>query len=207
MKPSALRLGAVLGCLVLVAACDESQVLHEPNPGLERMLTQRRGHPYAESSVFEDGRLMREPPPDTVARERPHPGQLELETGRDGAGDAPKIPLPVTRALLERGHAAFERICSTCHGVLGDGDSVVAEKMLLRRPPSLHEPRIAALPPGRVFEVASEGYGLMPGYAAVLDVEERWAVVAYLDALRLSQSVSITALPATMRAELRGREP
>jgi mono/diheme cytochrome c family protein len=194
-------LALVASCVAVVAACDESEVLHEPDPGFERMLVQRRGSPYAASSVFQDGRLMRAPPPGTVARERSVHSRT-LDGAADEASGAGAIPLPVTRALLERGHAAFERICATCHGVLGDGNSVVAEKMVLRKPPSLHEARIASLPPGRVFEVVSDGYGLMPGFAAVLDADERWAVVVYLDALRLSQSVSVNSLPPALRLEL-----
>jgi mono/diheme cytochrome c family protein len=186
----------------VTVACDESEVLHEPDPGLARMLLQRRGFPYAASSVFDDGRLMRSPPPDTVARDRRFPGQLPLETGRDDAGYVRAVPLPVTATLLRRGHAAFDRTCGICHGLLGDGNSVVAEKMTLRRPPSLHEPRIGELPPGKLFEVVSSGYGLMPGYAPVLATDERWAVVAYVGALRLSQAAPVKTLPATMRAEL-----
>ena len=113
----------------------------------------------------------------------------------------------MTRASLEAGRAAFERVCATCHGVLGDGNSVVAEKMELRKPPSLHEARIAQLPAGKVFQVASVGYGLMPGYAALLSVEERWAIVGYLGALRLSQAAPVASLPPFMQAELRRAAP
>jgi mono/diheme cytochrome c family protein len=188
-------------------ACDNRQAFHEPDPGLERMLVQPRGEAYGSSSAFADGRTMRVPVPDTVAREQAFVGQSGLETGHDDAGYLQAIPLPVTRASLERGQLAFERVCATCHGVLGDGDSVVAEKMQLRKPPSLHEARIAHLPVGKVFQVASLGYGFMPGYAGLLGVDERWAVVGYLDALRLSQAAPVATLPASMQAELRKAAP
>jgi hypothetical protein len=42
----------------------------------------------------------------------------------------------------------------------------------------------------------------MPSLASLLDVDERWAVIAYLDALRLSQAASVTALPAAVKADL-----
>jgi mono/diheme cytochrome c family protein len=201
---------SMVGCWVVAGsllACDNRQAFHEPDPGLERMLVQPRGAPYGASSAFADGRTMRQPVPDTIAREQPFVGQSGIETGRAGAGYLQDIPLPVTRASLESGHVAFERVCATCHGVLGDGNSVVAEKMELRKPPSLHEARIAHLPAGKVFQVASVGYGLMPGYAALLSVEERWSVVGYLDALRLSQAAPVAALPASVQAELRQAAP
>lgn len=166
------------------------------------MLVQRRGDPYGASSVFSDGRVMRSPPPDTVSRERPWNGNTLLETGRDANRYAVSLPIAVTQSVLERGHAEFDRVCATCHGLLGDGHSVVAEKMELRKPPSLLEPRIVALPPGKVFEVVSSGYGLMPSFAALLNEDERWATIAYLGALRLSQAAPLESLPETVRAEL-----
>ncbi|HEX3772980.1 MAG TPA: cytochrome c [Polyangiaceae bacterium] len=200
----------VFAALLAVASlfgCDNRQAFVVPEPGLERMLLQPRATPYGQSSAFSDGRAMRAPVSDTVPRERPFVGQPVLETGRDSTGYALVIPIALSRESLEQGRAAFERICATCHGVLGDGQSVVAEKMELRKPPSLHESRIAALPPGKIFEVASQGYGLMPGYAATLSVSERWSVIAYLDALRLSQAVLVSDLPLRDRAELSRSEP
>lgn len=195
----------------LCASCDNRETFHTPDPGLERMLTQPRATPYGASSAFADGRAMRMPVPGTVSRERPWVGQRTIETGHESETSAAEyvenIPVTVTQPLLRQGHVAFERVCATCHGVLGDGVSVVAEKMELRKPPSLHESRIAALLPGKVFEVISAGYGLMPGYAALLDIDERWAVVAYLEALRLSQSIPVARLPITIRSELSQAAP
>lgn len=192
---------------VLSASCDNRQAFHTPEPGLERMLQQRRGDRYAASSFFADGRVMRTPPPFSVAREQPAVGDRKLETGRDADGYAKQLPVPTTRALLDQGHAAFDRVCATCHGVLGDGVSVVAEKMELRKPPSLHEARIRDLAPGQVFEIVSVGYGLMPNLASLLDVDERWAVIAYLDALRLSQAAPVAALPEAVKADLLREAP
>ncbi|HEY3666259.1 MAG TPA: cytochrome c, partial [Polyangiaceae bacterium] len=111
-------------------------------------------------------------------------------------------PLTVDPELMRDGRAAYDEICATCHGVLGNGASVVADKMELRRPPSFLEARLEALPAGEIFAVASRGYGLMPGFASVLDVEQRWAVVAYIRALRLSQSSAVAELPADVLREL-----
>ena len=205
------RAKAGLLCAVLLGvvtvSCDNRQAFRAPEPGLERMLQQRRGDRYGASSFFEDGRVMRTPPPFSVAREQAAAGDKKMETGRDADGYAKLLPVPVTRVLLEQGQASFDRVCATCHGVLGDGVSVVAEKMELRKPPSLHEARIRELAPGQVFEIVSVGYGLMPSLASLLDVDERWAVIAYLDALRLSQAAQLAALPEALRADLRREAP
>ncbi|HEY2406739.1 MAG TPA: cytochrome c [Polyangiaceae bacterium] len=188
--------------LALCAACDNKNAFRTPDPTLARMRAQRRVSPYAASSWFPDGRAMREPVADTVPVERLEPENIALETGRTGNGYLDRVPLPLTRELVTHGRQRFEQICATCHGVAGDGVSVVAEKMELRRPPSLHEFRVRNLPPGQVFAEISRGFGLMPSYAGMLDVRDRWAIVAYLPALDLSQSARVSDLPASMRREL-----
>jgi mono/diheme cytochrome c family protein len=117
------------------------------------------------------------------------------------AGDtyASSIPIAVDRALLRRGRDRFEVYCAACHGATGDGKSIVAAHMSLRKPPSLVDDPVRSFPPGRVFQVITDGYGLMPSYASALAVDERWAVVAYLRALTLSAHVTLDALPAAER--------
>jgi mono/diheme cytochrome c family protein len=144
--------------------------------------------PYAVSDISPDGRAMRAPPAGAVPRER------ELTAA------AP----PVTRALLSLGRARFDVVCAPCHGASGDGDSVIAGKMGLRPPPSLHEPRIRALGDDAIDGVIRDGYGLMPRLSMHLDPRERWAVVAYVRALQLSQSLPLADAPAKVRAELEG---
>lgn len=183
---SALASASALALAVALAlpACDNRQAFHTPDPTLARMQEQRRADPYAASTVFADGKTMRDPPRGTVARD-----------------DDPERP-PLTRDLLERGRVCFERTCATCHGVAGDGQSVVATKMTRRPPPSLHEPRLQALSEEQLFTIITSGYGLMPSYAEVLASDDRWAIVGYVQALRLSQHAPVANLPPELRAEL-----
>jgi len=186
------------------AGCDENIL----DPMADR---QPRVHPYKESAFFDDGLSMLAPPEGTVPRER-ITGNPVLTTGRGPEpavyalnGErlpvyAAAIPIPVTRKLLEIGQKRFDITCATCHGPLGDGKSIVAAQMSLRPPPSLH--RYNDRPPGYIFEVISRGFGMMASYAAELTVEERWAVVAYVRALQLSQSSPLDHAPPEVRAKL-----
>jgi mono/diheme cytochrome c family protein len=168
----------------------------------ERMIDQPRYQPYGESAYFGDGRAMRLPPEGTVAHDAVV-GRPEVTTGtRDGVPVA-RIPVPVTLPMLRLGRARFGTFCAPCHGLAGDGESVVGSKMELRRPPPFHTPVMRALPDGRYFQVVTEGYGLMPSYAAELTPMERWAVVAYIRALQLSQNVRVDSLPPSAGAEIR----
>jgi mono/diheme cytochrome c family protein len=115
--------------------------------------------------------------------------------------------MPVTRELLELGRKRFDITCATCHGPLGDGNSIVATQMSLRPPPSLLLQRYVEKPSGYLYEVATKGFGLMASYAAELDVKERWAVVAYIRALQLSQSATVEDVPPAKRGELDAPPP
>jgi hypothetical protein len=174
--------------------------------------SQPRAGRYKESVFFEDGLSMMAPPEGTVSRER-ITQNAPLTTGRlaDGAmqpnGEAlpvylATIPMPVTRKFLEIGRKRYDITCGTCHGPVGDGVSIVGTQMALRPPPSLVTERYIGKPAGYLFEVASRGFGMMASYAAELTVQERWAVIAYIRALQLSQSATVDQLPPEVRQKL-----
>jgi mono/diheme cytochrome c family protein len=102
---------------------------------------------------------------------------------------------------MVEGRTRFEIHCAICHGLVGDGVSLVATQMSLRPPPNLHQLRNPG--PGHVFQVVSEGFGLMPPYAAQLTPRERWAVVAYLQALQRSQAGTLADAPPDIQQKLR----
>lgn len=179
---------------VWLLGCQTDASFHEMDPDLNRMLEVPRYDPYESSEFFDDRMSMREPPLGTVpyASEGPVPA---LSTGMHGGRYLTQIPLKVTRGLLEKGRRHFEQVCAACHGMSGNGETVVAKHME-RPPPSLHEERIRNLPLGKVYYVIRHGYGYMPGYAAHFDVRSRWAIVAYLLALQRSRHAELTQLPA-----------
>ena len=205
-----LVLAILVGLPVLAGACSE-QIL---NPMADRR--QPRERAYRVSDFFDDGQVMRAPPAGTVPRERRtmnptlttgisgYTGQYG-ENGERIVRYANRIPVPVTPELLATGRKRYDITCGTCHGPLGDGDSIVAKQMSLRPPPSLHQYVNRA--PGYIFEVATHGFGMMASYAAELTVEERWAVVAYVRALQISQSVPATELPPDVRRKLEQEGP
>lgn len=165
--------------VLLLVACDNRQAIHPPDPTLARMQDQPRIDPYGATP-------MREPPSGVVAY-------------AEESDEPPKVD----HALMDLGRARFETVCATCHGILGDGQSMVGRAMRLRPPPSLHEPRIRSLPRKEKVRIMTDGYGLMPSYAWMLPTRERWAIAAYLDALSLSREVPIAELSDDDRSRLR----
>lgn len=190
------RLAGAAGLVLALSNGGCEQVL--PDITWERMLDQNRGDPYAASTYFSDGKLMQAPPEHTLPVEAslaPRP----LREGLDGDEYVQTIPVQVDRALMARGRDRFELICATCHGIDGSGDSVVAQNMELRRPPALVEAPVTDYAPGKIFQVISRGYGLMPSFEAQLPDVDRWAVVAYVGALQRSQHMELARLPPAQR--------
>jgi mono/diheme cytochrome c family protein len=144
--------------------------------------------PYSENNFFADSRAMRAPPEGTIPQER----RLEQE----------QPPQQLDDALLRLGRESYQRTCQACHGVLGDGDCPVAEKMGLKTPPTLLDDRIRAMPAPEMYRVISEGYGLMPRYSPVLTARERWAAIAYVRALQLSQQLPFDQAPEDVRRHM-----
>ncbi len=168
-------------------------------PRLDPMNQQQKVQAYQPSTYYPDGLGMRAPPEGTVPYGPLPPLEVVTGLGPDGLG-VPVSPVAVDAKLLARGRARFETTCATCHGLLGDGESQVAINMSLRRPPSLHAYR--DVPDGHIYRVIQEGFGLMPSYAVELSVEDRWAVVAYVRALQLSQYATVDQVPPDVRQKL-----
>jgi mono/diheme cytochrome c family protein len=104
-------------------------------------------------------------------------------------------------ALLKRGRERFDIYCSVCHGRTGDGDGMIVRRGF-RQPPSYHSDRLRAAPAGHFYEVMTNGFGAMPSYANRIEVGDRWAIVAYIRALQLSQNAPLDDVPADERNKL-----
>jgi mono/diheme cytochrome c family protein len=130
-----------------------------------------------------------------------------VRTGAAHGHWADRIPIAVDRALVEEGRRHFDRYCAACHGILGDGDSPVADRMALRRPQNLLEDRVRGYSPGRLFQAVREGYGLMPSYAVQLSERDAWGVVAYVEALQMARGVRVADLPRGVSARLATEAP
>ena len=168
---------------------------------IDPMRRQPKYKAYQQNPLFADGRAMRTPPEGTVPRERVL-GSIELTEGGTDAQPVAKIPIPVDAALLAQGRGRFEIYCATCHGILGDGDSIVARNMSLRPPPNLTAAPYSQRSVGSYYRTITYGFGLMAPYSGELSVKERWAVVAYLKALQRSQAGRLEDVPQGQRASL-----
>jgi mono/diheme cytochrome c family protein len=174
--------------LILLAGCTD-------------MKDQSRYEPLEESSFYANGQSSRTLIPGTVAR-----GHLDEDAhfyrglGPDGKF-ARTFPMAVDAKLLARGRERFDIFCSPCHDRTGSGDGMIVRRGY-KRPPSYHDPQLRGMPPGYFFDVISNGFGKMSSYAAQIHPADRWAIVAYIRALQLSQDTDAGALTADIRHRL-----
>lgn len=159
------------------------------------MYDQPRYEPLEETDFapFEDHRSSRHLVPGTVAR-----GQLQLPehrfTGRENGDLVNDYPFPVTPEVLARGQERYGIYCSLCHGYDGQGLGLVVRRGF-KRPPSFHEQRLRDATTGYYFETITNGFGVMPSYKAQIKVDDRWAIIAYVRALQLSQNADLDEYP------------
>ena len=189
----------MLACLLLpgLTACERQ---------VRSMYDQPRYGPGDASALFADGKAARPPPEGSIAIAS---GELAAtSSGRRGrdipaqaaaayAATAPRV----TPALLLRGQERYTIYCQPCHSPVGDGDGPVVRRGF-PHPPSYHEQRLRDAPDRHFFDVITQGHGVMYSYADRVAPEDRWAIVAYIRALQLSQHAQLAALPPQLRQKL-----
>lgn len=164
------------------------------------MHVQPKYKPDEPSTFFQDGRSDRPEVPGTVASGHLRTDEL-FYTGRVNGLEADQFPYPVTPQMLERGRERYNIYCSPCHDYTGSGNGMVVQRGF-PPPPSYHTDRLRQAPAGHFFEVMSDGYGTMYSYAGRITPEDRWAIVAYIRALQLSQNATLNDVPAQERQRL-----
>lgn len=183
----------VIGVCLLAGACRQD------------MQDQPKMKPYRGSSFFGDGLSSRPPVQGTIPRGFLR-SDTEFYTGKRSApsaspaptdanaypDDVDTFPFPITKETVVRGRERYEIFCSVCHGMTGYGDGMVVRRGF-RRAASFHDDRLRQAPVGHFFDAITNGWGAMPSYAEQIPVQDRWAIIAYVRALQLSQQNTQTA--------------
>jgi mono/diheme cytochrome c family protein len=157
----------LLGALVLGGCEDDS------------MRRQKKYGTYEPAALFPD---------DTAAQ--------PLPAGVVAQGDLARAariatPPPADGRLLARGRARFDVFCSPCHGLSGRGDGMIVQRGF-PAPPPYGEARLRAASGRYLFDVITNGYGVMYSYASRVEPEDRWAIVAYIRALQEAEGAKLT---------------
>jgi len=128
--------------------------------------------------------------------------------------------IEVDEYFIARGQEKFNTFCYPCHGKGGHGDGPVNQRALSLQvgdtalsygttwTPAANLIQIenggllfgeAAYPNGQIFDVITHGKNTMAAYGHAIPVQDRWAIVAYVRALQLSQApeAAVAAMDAS----------
>lgn len=160
------------------------------------------------NSAFADGRAMRLPVAGTVAQ-----GMLNEDThlnqGKVNGEFTNEFPIKVTEAIIKRGQERFAIFCAPCHGLTGDGTGMVTQRAEQLQegtwtlPLSFHSETVLKRPVGHIFNTITNGIRNMPAYGDQINVDDRWAIIAYLRALQRSQMASMDDVPTEKQEALK----
>jgi mono/diheme cytochrome c family protein len=149
--------------------------------------------PLRATAFFDNGSSARPLVEGTVAR-----GTLDEDeaffTGKIGTTLVTEMPFAVDEHVLDRGEERYNIYCTPCHDRTGSGNGMVVQRGY-RPPPSFQDERLRAAPPGHFFDVMTNGFGAMPDYRTQISPRDRWAIVAYIRALQLSQHATPSDVP------------
>ncbi|MDF1861891.1 MAG: cytochrome c [Verrucomicrobiales bacterium] len=176
-----------------------SETPFELFPDMDRQYKQKYQKP---SQFFEDGKGARKPVAGTVpiGFKFPHAGNegdlssdLDYSAGDDYLntglfgdfyGQGFPETLEIDEDFLARGKERYQITCTPCHGDSGNGQGIVAKYWAIPPSANLIDERVSAMPEGQIFWTITHGKGLMGPYNGVVSVRDRWAIVAYVQALQ-----------------------
>jgi len=211
-----------------LALCAMALLLSGCEKAMQDMYNQPKYKPLAASTLWRDGQSARPDVPGAIAysagavagTSSGRQGALPVpaaasptypvdEHGRIKADLAPGSPpprlatnpFPITMQTLARGRERYDIYCSPCHSIAGDGDGMVARRGF-PHPPSYHSDKLRNAPDVHFYNVITNGYGIMYSYADRVELKDRWAIIAYIRALQLSQNARIDDVSPEQRADL-----
>ena len=155
----------------------------------------RDGHlkPYEPQAFFEDGRTARPLVEGVVATDAPAADEV-FDQGKQNGKPVDRVPFKITMETMRRGRERYNINCSMCHGEDGYGEGMVVQRGF-PKPPSFHTDALRAAPDGHWFDVITNGFGRMQPLGFNVTPGDRWAIVAYVRALELSQDAPGDATP------------
>ena len=189
--------------VLLLAGCEREDMASEP-----------KDKPMQPSAFFADGSSARPPVIGAISRDDLQTDSLfyrGLVNHKPAAvfpdhypteSDAP-FPTrgPELRRVLDRGRQQFTIYCAMCHGDSGDGQGIIVQRGF-PVPPSYQLDRLRTAPVGHFFDVINNGYGAMYSYGDRISAADRWAIVAYIRTLQMTQATSVSALSPSQKNNL-----
>jgi mono/diheme cytochrome c family protein len=187
-----LALTSIVATSACARGCTTSRSPIHLNPSMD---DQPKARPQSASTFFHDGASMRQPVPGTV----PVGGLMEdgpFFTGKGADGQfVTASPVAVDETVVERGRQRYRIYCQPCHDARGDGKGILFQRGNVPTA-SFHQEKLLKYSDGQIFDVITNGFGLMAGYHWPIPPADRWAIVAYVRDLQRTRTPSAPAAVA-----------
>jgi len=188
------RCAPLLALALVLTAC-------APKGSYQAMAQQPRYEAHEGSDRLRNGASSQALPPGVVPRGGLL-GDVLIYTGLNVDGTPSEVlPFAVTLEILAQGQVQYNAFCTPCHDYAGTGQGIAVQRGY-SQPPSFHTDELRAAPVGHIYGVITNGLGQMPSYAEQVPVLDRWAIVAYVRALQLSQQATLNEVPVDERDNL-----
>lgn len=140
------------------------------------------GEYYNSNPLHVNGMTMREPPANTVRRDR----FLPYRVHRDSLEQAAMVenPYPASAEVISEGQALYGRFCDHCHGGDGKGAAPGSVGEVFAGVPSYTSAAIKNKPNGHIFHVITHGKGRMGAHGSQISAEDRWKIARYVETLQ-----------------------
>lgn len=190
----------VIVAVVAVAGFRGEKTPNRPFEIFPDMDHQPKFKAQAGSDYFADGRSDRGTIPGTIPTSVPVEDPYKV-TGMIEGNWGDGIPFEVTDEFLARGQERFNINCAVCHGATGSGNGITSQYGVPGAA-NYHTDRIIAMPDGEIYNTIVHGKGNMIGLPH-LQIRDRWAIIAYIRALQISQTATINDVPQEAKDSLK----
>lgn len=208
-----ISLMAVFSCVAIAfTSCGK----HDSNsPGVEFMPDMYRS-PSLETNmgyvVIDNGKETKDtlqanrmPVAGTIARGYMPYMFSDTPEGNEASKTGAHNPLERNAKNLKEGEELYGKFCVHCHGATGQGDGAVGLK-LPGAPPAYTAADKINMTEGELFQIITYGKGLMGPHAQIVNQDERWKLVLYVQHLQHPNGVT-TATATDTTATAKAEEP
>jgi len=105
----------------------------------------------------------------------------------------------VDETLLERGRQRYQIYCQPCHDARGDGKGILFQRGNVPTA-SFHDDKILKYTDGQIFDIMTNGQGLMPSYRWPIPTADRWAIIAHVRELQRERQARAAAASTSAEA-------
>ncbi|MES2614273.1 MAG: cytochrome c [Bdellovibrionota bacterium] len=193
----------IISTVFVLSGCRGDKSSAPPVLLIRNMVEQTSYGPQSKNEFFKDKKSTRAAVAGTVAEGEANTNSRLYKGVEENTSSlwVKQFPIILTEEVLKRGQDRYNIYCTACHGYTANNDGLATQAAGGSiRPANLHDSQFIEMPVGKIYNAVTNGVNNwnMPGFAEQIDVQDRWAVVAYVRALQASRLATAKDVPANV---------